>query len=78
MSERNEESGEKKVEKKEGAAAPANGVENKGFDVEKGDPSAEAKVCFYVKSPEMEGTRNCKLHRYSKFYIIFITVIYVD
>ena len=76
MSERNEESGEKKVEKKEGAAAPANGVENKGFDVEKGDPSAEAKVC-YVKSPEMEGTRNCKLHWYSKFYIIFITVIYV-
>ena len=69
MSERNEESGEKKVEKKEGAAAPANGVENKGFDVEKGDPSAEAKVCG-VKSPEREETRDCKLHRYPRFHII--------
>lgn len=41
VSERKEENSEKKVEKKETSAAVTNGVENKGFDVEKADPSAD-------------------------------------
>jgi len=48
VSERKEESSEKKVEKKETSAAVTNGVENKGFDVEKADPTDEKWVKNYV------------------------------
>jgi len=47
VSERKEEASEKKLEKKE-AGAVTNGVENKGFDVEKGEGQEEKWVKNYV------------------------------